>query len=201
MARLSEYPARRQEIKEAGFWPPVQRVRDNGLGPRHRYVRNAMKGVLASIVAVHSRGIAHNALDASSFQVSTSIDQNADDLEVRLMNFGFAGPLTEDSRRGDLRNAAVVIAELVFSAFAVGGPSDRTSAAAMERLFERVFGLDVKQAREYCVEESDWATVVEFWDYRDRQDDGWNMLADAWRGECTAEELLARCEAVETPYD
>ena len=117
------------------------------------------------------------------------------------MNFGFAGVLNDDSRRRDLRAAAVVIAELVFSALASGGPSDRTSAAAMERLFERVFGLDVKQAREYCAEEPDWGNAVEFWDYRDRQGDGWSVLADMWRGEATAEELLARCEAVETPYD
>jgi hypothetical protein len=43
--------------------------------------------------------------------------------------------------------------------------------------------------------------VVEFWDYRDRQGDGWGILGDMWKGECTAEELLARIDAVETPYD
>lgn len=57
------------------------------------------------------------------------------------------------------------------------------------------------QAREYCVEEPEWSAAVEFWDYRDRQGDGWTLLADMWRGDCTAEEILARCEAVETPYD
>lgn len=201
LARLSEYPARRQETKEATFWPPVQRVRDNGLGPRQRYVRNAANGVLAALAAVHSRGIAHNAVDASAFQVSTSVDQKADDLEVRLMNFGFAGRLTEESQSRDLRAGAVVIAELVFSALSLSGPSDRTTAPALERLFEQVFGLDVTQAREYCAQETEWIAAVEFWDYRDRQGDGWSLLADMWRGDCTAEELLARAEAVETPYD
>jgi hypothetical protein len=57
------------------------------------------------------------------------------------------------------------------------------------------------QAREYCVEEPEWAAVVEFWDYRDRQGDGWGLLRDVWRGEMSAEELLARAEAIETPYD
>ena len=160
LARLSEYPARRQEAKEAAFWPPIQRVRDNGLGPRHRFVRNAVRGVIASLAAIHARGVAHNAVDASSFQVSTSVDQNADNLEVRLMNFGFAGELTEESRRGDLRAGAVVIAELVFSAMSLTGPSDRTTAAVLERLFEQVFLLDMSQAREYCVEETAWMAVA-----------------------------------------
>ena len=47
-------------------------------------------------------------MDGSAFQLSTSSDQKADDLEVRLMNFGFAGVLTEESRRADLAAAAVV---------------------------------------------------------------------------------------------
>ena len=51
------------------------------------------------------------------------------------------------------------------------------------------------------MEEPDWEAVVEFWDYRDRQGDGWALLGDMWRGELSAEELLARAEAIETPYD
>jgi|AntAceMinimDraft_12_1070368.scaffolds.fasta_scaffold194781_1 hypothetical protein len=49
------------------------------------------------------------------------------------MNFGFAGPLTEEGRRADLRAGAVVIAELVFSAMSLRGPSDSTTAAALQR--------------------------------------------------------------------
>lgn len=202
MSRLAEYPGKTQEVKKPSFWPPIQRVRDNGLGPRHRFVRNAMNGVLAAVDAIHRRGVAHNAIDASSFQMSTLTDQKADELEVRLMNLGFAGDLTEDRRREDLRCAAVVCAELVFSALSTyGSDNGRTSAAAIQRLFESVFALDMAQAREYCVEEPEWAAVVEFWDYRDRQGDGWGLLRDVWRGELSAEELLARAEAIETPYD
>jgi hypothetical protein len=32
---------------------------------------------------VPPRGVTHNAVDASSFQMSTSVDANADELEVR----------------------------------------------------------------------------------------------------------------------
>ena len=202
LSRLAEYPGKTQEVKKPSFWPPIQRVRDNGLGPRHRFVRNAMVGVLAAVDAIHRRGVAHNAIDASSFQMSTLTDQKADELEVRLMNLGFAGDLTEDRRREDLRCAAVVCAELVFSALSTyGSDNGRTSASAIQRLFESVFALDMAQAREYCVEEPEWAAVVEFWDYRDRQGDGWGLLRDVWRGELSAEELLARAEAIETPYD
>ena len=62
------------------------------------------------------------------------------------MNLGFAGVLTEESRRADLAAAAVVLAELVFSALSEDGPTDRTSAASLRRLFEQVFTL-VRPAR------------------------------------------------------
>lgn len=87
------------------------------------------------------------------------------------------------------------------SLLALGGPDHRTSAASLASLFDRVFALDPKRAREYCVEEPDWASAVEFWDYRDRQGDGWAILTDAWRGDASAEDILARLEAIETPYD
>ena len=201
LTRLTDYPSRRQEPSEAKWWPPVQRVRDTGLGPRHRFARNAIRGVFDAVAAIHRRGVAHNAIDATSFQLNTTDDREADDVEVRLMNFGFAAPLTEETRRGDVRAAAVVAAEVVFGAFALGGPDHRTSAASLASLFDRVFALDPKRAREYCVEEPDWASAVEFWDYRDRQGDGWAILTDAWRGDASAEDILARLEAIETPYD
>ena len=92
-------------------------------------------------------------------------------------------------------------AELAFSALAAGGPSARTSREALRRLFEDVFLLDEKAAREYFLEEPEFAAVVEFFEYRDRQGDGWQLLVDCWRGDGSAGDALARAEAVETPYD
>jgi hypothetical protein len=153
------------------------------------------------VEAIHRRGVAHGAIDASAFAASTLEDASADALEVRLMNFGFASALTEESRRNDLRAAAATIAELAFSALAAGGPSARTSRESLRRLFEDVFLLDEKAAREYFLEEPEFAAVVEFFEYRDRQGDGWQLLVDCWRGDGSAEDALARAEAVETPYD
>ena len=80
-------------------------------------------------------------------------------------------------------------------------PSARTSREALRRLFEDVFLLDEKAAREYFLEEPEFAAVVEFFEYRDRQGDGWQLLVDCWRGDGSAGDALARAEAVETPYD
>ena len=67
LARLNDYPWKKQEYKEGtAFWPPIQRVRDTGLGPRKRYLRNAVKGVLAAVAAVHTRGVSHNAIDGGA---------------------------------------------------------------------------------------------------------------------------------------
>ena len=66
---------------------------------------------------------------------------------------------------------------------------------AMRRLFEDVFLLDEKAAREYFLEEPEFAAVVEFFEYRDRQGDGWQILVDCWRGDGSAEDALARAEA------
>ena len=90
----------------------------------------------------------------------------------------------------------------MFSRIVVGfGPSARTSREALRRLFEDVFLLDERAAREYFLEEPEFAAVVEFFEYRDRQGDGWRLLVDCWRGDGSAEDALARAEAVETPYD
>ena len=133
--------------------------------------------------------------------MSTLSDADADDLEVRLMNFGFASSLTEETRQKDMRASAMVIAELVFSSLSKSGPSAQTSAQALRRLFEDVFLLDEKAAREYFMEEPEFVSAVEFFEYRDRQGDGWRLLVDCWRGDGSAEDALARAEAVETPYD
>ena len=201
LQKLADYPSKRQPIYEQKWWPPVQRARDAGLGPRMRFVRNAAKGVLRSMEAIHRRGVAHGAIDASAFSMSTLSDADADDLEVRLMNFGFASSLTEETRRKDMRASAMVIAELVFSSLSKAGPRAHTSAQALRRLFEDVFLLDEKAAREYLMEEPEFVSAVELFEYRDGQGDGWRLTVDCWRGDGSAEDALARAEAVETPYD
>ena len=111
--------------------------------------------------------------------------------------------MTEESRRNDPRAAAATIAELALPGARRGGPSARTSREALRRLFEDVFLLDEKAAREYFLEEPEFAAVVEFFEYstKDRQGDGWQLLVDCWRGDGSAGDALARAEAVETPYD
>jgi hypothetical protein len=159
-------------------------------------------GIYAAVDSIHKRNVAHNAIDSTSFQINTLNDKDADEVEVRLMNFGFASVgLTEENRRNDLRACAIVVAEFVFSSLSKRGPGANTDAESLRRLFEDVFLLNEKDARGYCLEEPDFESVVEFFEYRDRQGDGWQLLVDCWRGETTAGEILARAETIETPYD
>ena len=200
LQRLAGHPdAKQRGGGSAPWWPPMQRVRDTAIGARHRYLRNAMHGMLAAVACIHTRGVCHNAIDAGSFLVTTLDDLEADDLEVRLMNLGFASPFTPEGQRADMRACALALAELVFSSLSQQGASERTSAAAMRRLFEGVFNLDMANAREYCVEAPEWEPVVEFFD----QGDGWALLGDmiGGGGAVTAAELLERSRRVTTPYD
>jgi hypothetical protein len=59
-------------------------------------------------------------------------------------------PLSGFGFKYSLRRYVVVLAELVFSALSEGGPTDRTSAASLRRLFEQVFTL-VRPAMTMCV--------------------------------------------------
>ena len=65
LQKLADYPSARQAINEQKWWPPVQRARDAGLGPRMRFTRNAAAGILRCVEAIHRRGVAHGAIDAS----------------------------------------------------------------------------------------------------------------------------------------
>ena len=98
--RLSEYARAKQEGKsETKFWPPVQRVQDQPKKARARYVRRAFEQCLKGVWYAHQRGVAHGALDGSTFLCSTFLDTKADDLEVRLINFGCSTLCTPDKRR------------------------------------------------------------------------------------------------------
>ena len=78
LTRLTDYPSRRQEPSEAKWWPPVQRVRDAGPGPRHRreHGRRLRRRRRDS---PPRRGA--NAIAATSFQLNTTDDREADDVE------------------------------------------------------------------------------------------------------------------------
>ena len=94
---------------------------------------------------------------------------------MRLANFGFAvvgagSPAAADAEaaevaaaalaeaaRGDCRALGLAIAELVFAALSLEGPSERTSAAALGRLMLDVFAGDVAAAAAFAQEEPAWA--------------------------------------------
>ena len=61
------------------------------------------------------------------------------------VNFGFANASDGGDEAGT--SAPPPSPRVVFGAFALGGPDHRTSAASLASLFDRVFALDPKRAR------------------------------------------------------
>lgn len=183
--RLGEYPQQKQETgSETKFWPPVQRVQDQPKKARARYVRKAIEQCIKGVWYAHQRGVAHGAIDASTFLCNTFSDKKADELEVRLINFGSSTLCTPESVVVDLRALAGTLTELVFSAFSLRGSSEATSADAMRRLFVDIHELDFKRIRAYCEEESDWVEVCEF--LGDNGGEYWELFRELWQ----AEELM-----------
>jgi len=183
--RLSEYARAKQEGKsETKFWPPVQRVQDQPKKARARYVRRAFEQCLKGVWYAHQRGVAHGALDGSTFLCSTFLDTKADDLEVKLINFGCSTLCTPESVVVDLKAMALVLTELVFASLAAYGPSDATSAEALRRVFVDIHELDFKRIRAYCEEEPDWTDACEF--LSDNGGEYWELLRELWQ----AEELM-----------
>ncbi|OUS47978.1 hypothetical protein BE221DRAFT_69795 [Ostreococcus tauri] len=183
---LGEYPRAEQgETSRAmGFWPPVQRVRDQPTKARARYVRRAVEQCLAGVWFAHERGVAHGAIDGSTFLCSTFMDSKADDLEVRLINFGCSSLCTPESVVVDLKALAATLTELIFSAFSSRGTAESTTAEALRRVFVDIHDLDFARIRAYCEEEPDWSDACDF--LAESGGEYWELLKELWR----AEELM-----------
>ena len=146
--------------------------------------QSAFEQCLKGVWYAHQRGVAHGALDGSTFLCSTFLDTKADDLEVRLINFGCSTLCTPTSVVVDLKAMALVLTELVFASLAAYGPSDATSAEALRRVFVDIHELDFKRIRAYCEEEPDWTDACEF--LSDNGGEYWELLRELWE----AEELM-----------
>lgn len=183
---LGEYPRAEQgETSRAmGFWPPVQRVRDQPTKARARYVRRAVEQCLAGVWFAHERGVAHGAIDGSTFLCSTFMDSKADDLEVRLINFGCSSLCTPESVVVDLKALAATLTELIFSAFSSRATAESTTAEALRRVFVDIHDLDFARIRAYCEEEPDWSDACDF--LAESGGEYWELLKELWR----AEELM-----------
>lgn len=100
-----------------------------------------------------------------------------------------APPLPTQTQREDLRALAVVLLECLLSALALSGPSQLTSAEAVQRLLGDVFSWSMGEFRQYCEDEPDWAAVVELL----TQDGGagWDLLTALVEGRASASQLAA----------
>ncbi len=70
--------------------------------------RAIARGAVAALTFCHERGVAHGALGAACFLMSTFDDRRASELVVKLDNFGFARMLRRPVRVSDAEGACVL---------------------------------------------------------------------------------------------
>ena len=198
LASLAAYPFAKQRAPTP-FWPPLQRVRDAPLRLRARFATRAACGGASALAWLHSKRVAHGALDASCILLSTQEDaaaQLAPDGTrgslapvVRLSNLGFAcvGHTNSDAEalmvladvaQADCRALGCAIAECVFSALSSEGPGPRTSAAALRRLFDDIFQREWDAILAFCTEEPAWSEPCAL--LARGGGAGWALIAALW---------------------
>lgn len=91
--------------------------------------------------------------------------------------------------RGDRRQLAVVLLECFLGALSEAGPSDATTAEAVQRVLGDVFEWDVERYRQYIENEPEWGAVKEFLSADENA--GWELIAQMVQGKSSASTLLA----------
>lgn len=193
-----------QGLQTVSAFPKAEQARafwdvtgGNALKCRKRYLRAIVAGALNAIGWMHTRGVVHRSLGASSLLLNTLDQQKANSLSVKLIDLGFAATaamLSEEEvksamRRGatsptdilpllalnDLHGLAYVLLELILTSLGPSETGPRLELQALKRLVEDVFEDDVLGGfREYCAEEPAYADALSFLDECDRG--GWRLL-------------------------
>eukprot|EP00890_Picochlorum_soloecismus_P004742 jgi/Picsp_1/5269/NSC_02631-R1_protein len=161
---------------------------------RKKMVRSIASGMLESVSFCHDRFVAHGSLGSGTFLLSTFNDQDNARLLVKLDSFGFAklGSRAascsqikkldqkrllqpdvgfEDALQSDKRRLGIIFLECALSAFQHGGPTEISSADAIERVLGEVYNWDIDSYKQYCAGEDCWETALSFLD----ESHGWDL--------------------------
>eukprot|EP00208_Stichococcus_sp_RCC1054_P009055 CAMPEP_0206150144 /NCGR_PEP_ID=MMETSP1473-20131121/38148_1 /ASSEMBLY_ACC=CAM_ASM_001109 /TAXON_ID=1461547 /ORGANISM="Stichococcus sp, Strain RCC1054" /LENGTH=502 /DNA_ID=CAMNT_0053547637 /DNA_START=817 /DNA_END=2325 /DNA_ORIENTATION=- len=138
MQPLSMYAMAEQQVPTF-FW-----LGQKGMSDRLKMLKAIMGGCVAALAYVHERGVAHGSLGSGSLLLSTLSDSRADQLVVKLDNFGFShraslppgdggeqpwpAQLSDDhpvimGQKEDMGALAVTFLETIFTALAVESES------------------------------------------------------------------------------
>ncbi|KAK9863849.1 hypothetical protein WJX84_002840 [Apatococcus fuscideae] len=178
MQPLSNYTAAPQQSSNSLFW---QASGNQALKLRCRMVRAIARGALEALAFCHDQGVAHGSLGPGSILLSTLDDREAQQLSVKLDNFGFA------------RRLQAPVSGTSDGKGSLAGPSDKAAATdgALQRLWLEVFKCDAREFRRYCSQEPAFAEPMLFLD--EFGNAGWQLLSAMTNGggKFSALDLLA----------
>ncbi|EFJ42413.1 hypothetical protein VOLCADRAFT_107267 [Volvox carteri f. nagariensis] len=188
---------KRKEVAEAEAWRA-----------RHSWLRAVSRALLGAVAHCHGAGVTHGSISSGTVFLSSTRDEDADSLFVKLDNFGFGrldpgGPLglatpqlpnldidstsRNEGRKHDLQATALTLLE-AYSAATATSPSGALARTSLTRLLFEIYWDDMAAFRQYCADDPPLSRLVAFLDEGDRG--GWDFIAQLVRGNRGASELL-----------
>mmetsp|Transcript_6224 Transcript_6224/g.14948 ORF Transcript_6224/g.14948 Transcript_6224/m.14948 type:complete len:493 (-) Transcript_6224:234-1712(-) len=174
----------RQPERQEGLLGRILRAASAGplaAGARQRFLKSLMRGCIEAVEFCHARGVAHGSLGPGCFMLSTIDDGDADELRVKLDNFGYAvcsppGGIGEGGQvEGGPEDAFATGLTLLEAVFKTLGDADGLARGAVERLVRDVFPGDMDGLRAYCEGEGGLGDAVAFLDDGGSRA-GWGIL-------------------------
>ena len=177
---------------------------------RKKMVRSIASGMMEAVAFCHDRFVAHGSLGSGTFLLSTFNDQDSARLLVKLDSFGFAklGARAascsqikkldqkrllrpdagfEEALQSDKRRLGVIFLECALSAFQHGGPTEISSADAIERVLGEVYNWDIDSYKQYCTGEDCWETALSFLE----ESHGWDLAEILVSGNASVSNIRA----------
>ncbi|PNW85813.1 hypothetical protein CHLRE_03g204300v5 [Chlamydomonas reinhardtii] len=197
----------------AGFFKKKEVADAEAWRARHAMLRSLARALVGAVAYCHSAGVVHGSLSTGTVFVSSTDDADAEELFVKLDNFGFGrldrtgtSPLglatpqlpgqdldaaaPREGRRFDLQATALTLLE-VFSAGTATSPAGALPRPTLTRLLFEIYSDDVAALRSYCADDPALAELVAFLDGGEGGDKaGWDLVAALVRGVRPAEELV-----------
>lgn len=186
--------APRREADEIGNKWFDRLFQQNLLRRKALFIKTFMQRAIEALMYLHATGgIVHRSISLSSIMVNTTEYRLASSLQVKIRDLGFAQPISslatgaglDRARKAGAVTPASIAAfhfaediyalgyaflELIFSSFS-GAP---VTQDRFKKLFEDTFKLDVDVFREYCKQDPDWSSAVEFLD--NQSQGGWELM-------------------------
>ncbi|GLC37103.1 hypothetical protein PLESTB_001391400 [Pleodorina starrii] len=189
---------KKREVAEAEAWRA-----------RYSMLRSLARALLRAVAHCHDAGVVHGSLSSGTVFLSSTRDEDAESLFVKLDNFGFGrldpagAPLglsspqlpgqdidstsPREGRKHDLQATALTLLE-TFSAATATSPSGALPRTSLTRLLFEIYSDDVAALRSYCADDPALGRLVGLLDEGGLA--GWDLISQLVRGSRPATELL-----------